>query len=329
MSEPKPFRFAVYGSQVAGSGESAKAWSECARKVEDLGYSTLVVADHIGWGDLAPIASLMAAATATTTLRLGTHVVSNDFRHPAMVAHETATLDLLSGGRLELGLGAGWAAAGDHEALGVPWDPPGVRLARLMESVTVIKRLFQEESVTHDGDHYHVHELSLQPKPLQRPHPPLYIGAGGRRILQFAAKEATIVGLTHRTTETGMLDLADDKAAGFTEKVEWIKEAAGPRFDDLELHTGLTNLVFTGDRGRGAATVLEQLAQLPAIAVNKELTINDVLDSPNMLIGTVDQMVESLQERRERYGISYYTAFCADTGAPEAFSPVVARLAGT
>lgn len=315
---PQPFRFAVYGA-----GNSRAAWGDYARKVESLGYSTLVVADHIAWGGLAPLPALLAAADVTTTLRLGTHVLVNDFRHPAVLAHEAATIDLLSDGRLELGLGAGWLR-GDYELTGVPFDSPGVRLARLIEAVALIRRLFHEDSVTYAGEHYRVHELSLDPKPVQRPHPPLYIRAARKRMLTFAAQEANIVGVATKATSGRMLDLATITADAVAEKVGWVREAAGMRFSDLELHLQLISVVVTDDRQRGAEMAAKQLAGYSSIAINTNLSTEQILESLHVLVGSVNQMVETLQLRRERYGISYFTLF----GDINAFAPVVARLAG-
>jgi len=266
--------------------------------------------------------ALLTAAEATTTLRLGIHVVDNGFRHPAMLAQEAATVDLLSDGRLELGIGMGWSP-GDYEAMGMPFESPSVRLGKLRESVALIKRLFQEDSVTFTGKHYNVRELNLQPKPLQRPYPPLYVGGGGKRILSFAAQEATIVGLATKST-SGMLDHASITADAVAEKVRWVREAAGAHFNDLELHIQAINIIITDDRQGGAKMTAEKLAGYSSIAVNNDLSTKQILESPHILIGTVDQIIETLLERRERYGISYITLF----GDEEKFSSMVARLAG-
>jgi probable F420-dependent oxidoreductase len=207
--------------------------------------------------------------------------------------------------------------------MGMPFEPPSVRLDRLVEAVTLIKRLFQEDSVTYDGRHYRVRQLDLQPKPIQRPYPPLFIGGGGKRILKFAAQEATIVGLAIKTTAAGLLDSASTTAEAVAEKVRWVSDAAGVRFSDLELHILTTNVIITDDRQRGAETVAERLSELSWIAINTGLSTAQILESPYVLIGTVDQIVETLKERRERYGISYITI----VGDIEAFGPIVTRLA--
>ena len=208
---PRPFRFAV-----AATGKSRAAWVEYARKVESLGYATLVMSDHITAPDLAPLPALATAAEATTTLRVGVHVLVNDYRHPALVAHEAATVDWLSDGRLEFGFGAGWMRD-EYEQLGLVYDPPAVRVERFAEAVTLIKRLWQEEVVTCSGEHYQVRELRLQSKPVQQPHPPLMIAGGGRRMLTLAAREATIIGLALGSIPAGKLDAATTTAAAVAE----------------------------------------------------------------------------------------------------------------
>ena len=318
----RPFRFGV----ASGSAPSREAWAENARKIEALGYSTLVTGDHMGFGLFAPGPALMAAADATTTLRLGTHVFANDFRNPVMLAHEAATLDLLSDGRLEFGVGTGWYL-GDYTAAGIPLDAPAVRVTRLEEAVGLFKRLFGDEPVTFHGDHYHVEDLDLQPKSLQRPHPPIYVGGGGKRMLSLAGREATIVGVGNSATRGGQMDFARSSPEGTVQKIAWIKEAAGQRFEELELHALYNKVVVTDDRGRAAEEVLHWLEGFPSsIVTNVARSVEDVLAAPYLLVGSVEQILEDLQERRERFGISYITV--SDQYVDD-FSPVVARLAGT
>jgi len=316
VAHPHPFRFATFGY-----ADSRAAWVEYARKVESLGYATLLTWDHLS--GFAPIPALLSAAEATSTLRVGIHVLANDYRHPAWLAHEAATVDLLSDGRLELGLGAGWARE-DYESTGLRYDPPGVRVERLAEAVTLIKRLWQEDVVTHSGKHYHTHALSLEPKPLQRPHPPIMIGGSSKRVLSLAAQEATIVGLSTKSTSAGQLDASTMASDAVAEKVQWIREAAGVRFSDLELHIAAI-LVVDDNRQRGAEIAFARLRESAMYAVNTIPNAAELLDSPHAMIGSVEQIVETLQERREHYGISYITV----AGDIDAFAPVVARLAGT
>lgn len=325
MAPHRPFRFGVGPTDASSRAE----WVAYARKVEALGYSTLVIGEHLsflGAGSLGPIAALMAAADATTTLRLGSHVFTNDFRHPVLLAQEAATIDLLSDGRLELGLGGGWLRA-DYDVAGVPFDSPAVRIERLEEAVALIKRLFGDAPVTFAGNHYQVQNLNLFPKPRQQPHPPLFIGGGGRRSLTLAAQEATIVGMDTKATVEGTKDFATTSAAAIEQRIGWVRQAAGARFPDLEIHVLVHALRVTDDRQQGAAQLAAELSNWPATVVsNATVSTEHILASPRFLIGTIDQIVADLQERRERYGITYITV---SGEYIDTFSPVVARLAGT
>jgi len=296
-----------------------------ARNVEDLGYSTLWMGEHPGWGGIPPTVGLMAAAAATTTLRLSSQVFSNDFHNPVLLAQDAAALDLLSDGRLEFGLGGGWLGS-DYEACGVDFDPPAVRIQRLEEAVCLIKRLFTEEAVTFTGSYYRVNDLNLQPKPTQHPHPPMFIGGGGRRVLTLAGREADIVGLDPKGTVTGTKNLATTAAEAVEQQISWVREAAGARFPDLELQTLVWAVKVTEDRRQGAEDVAAMMASWPPTIISNPPNAEHILTSPQFLVGTVEQIVEDLQERRERYGISYLTVF---GDYVDVLSPVVACLAGT
>ena len=323
MATLRPFRFGVLAMENCSARD---AWVDYVRKVEDLGYSTLVMGEHVSWGGLAPFVALMAAADATTHLRIATHVLINDLRNPVLLAQEVATLDLLSGGRLEFGIGAGWLTA-DYQAAGVPFAPASSRVRRLEEAVRLLKRLFDDGPVTFEGAYYSVHDMDLGTKPLQRPYPPLYIGGGGKHILSIAAREANIVGLNSKATPRGAVDLGDRTDQAFDEKVRWLREVAGERTAELELNTLVQQVRITDDRRQGAVDVLAAYASWPPdLVVNVPLGGEEILDAPYCLIGTVAQIVEQLQERRERYGISYITVH---GGNLEALAPVVERLAGT
>jgi probable F420-dependent oxidoreductase len=307
----RPFRFGV----TAPTPSAGTDWVERARRVEQLGYSILVVPDHFR-DHLAPVPALTAAALATTRLRVGSLVFSNDFRHPAVLAKEAATIDVLSGGRFELGLGGGWLRA-EYDQTGIPFDAPGTRIERLEEAVTIIKGLLAGERVTFAGRHYTIADLEGRPTPVQRPHPPIAIGGGGRRTLTLAAREASIVGLVPRARRDGSgLDMTDLSDTATREKLEWVRAAAGDRFDSLEIHA-LIQAVAVGERRTAAA---DQLASRFKVARDV------VLETPYVLLGTIEEICESLRQRRERYGISYLTVFERDM---EVFAPVVARLAGT
>ena len=309
----KPFRFGV-NVRTAASGAD---WIALARKLEDLGYSTLNLPDHLT--ELpAPFPALASAAAATTRLRVATLVLNNDFRHPVLLAREAATLDVLSGGRLQLGLGAGYMKA-EYDQAGLRFDRGGVRVERLAESLAIVKRLFEGETVTFAGRHYRVTAHQIYPPPAQRPRPPILIGGNGPRLLTLAASEADIVGLTGITFAGGGVqrDLSGFRAAGVDERVKLVRAAAGARFDQLELNALVQQVIVTDDR-RGAAETLAR--RWP------ELGADVILESPFALLGTVDEIVAQLVARRARWGISYYVVF---EPVIDAFAPVVARLTGT
>jgi probable F420-dependent oxidoreductase len=310
VSSRRPFRF---GACALSAGSSAE-WAERARRTEALGYATFVIPDHFG-PSFAPIPALTAAALATTSLRVCCGVFDNDFRHPAVLAKEAATLDVLSDGRFEFGVGAGYNKTEDYDATGIPFDPPNVRVERLEEAVLLLKRLWGEEPVTFSGHHFQVQNLNGFPRPVQRPHPPIYIGAGGKRLLSFAAREADIVGLIAQALPGGGLAIAADSDAVLAQKVEWVREAAGERIGQIELAMLLFDVEVTANRGFGA----EEASQ------PRGLTSEQVLASPYFQVGSVDTITDSLVSLRERFGISYFCVFPHDV---DEFAPVVAQLAG-
>lgn len=310
----RPFRFGVSVHHAKSKAE----WVAKARRAEDLGYSTFLVPDHLG-DQFSPAVSLLAAAEATTTLRIGSLVFDNDFRHPVMLAKEAATLDLLSGGRFELGIGAGWLRA-EYEQAGIAYDPPGIRVSRLEEALRIIKGLFVDGPFTFSGDYYTITSLEGHPKPLQRPHPPLLIGGGGRRLLSLAAREASIVGFTPTFRSDGDgPELTDATPAALMQKLEWVHQAAGSRLDDLELNILIAEVMVSDDRRQTAEFIAATLGSRVGASAEH------VLEVPYVLIGTVDQICEDLLVRRDRFGISYITVYEKNM---EALAPVVARLAG-
>ena len=259
----------------------------------------------------------MSAADATTKLHIGSLVFDNDYRHPVVLAKEAATLDLLSDGRLEFGLGAGWMTS-DYEQTGIPLDPVGTRIERMAEGLEIIKRFFAGGPVSFAGKHYKVQGVDGFPAPAQKPHPPIIVGGGGRRMLRLAAQQADIVSVNYKLTEgrvnralvrTGLAEATDEKLA-------WIKEAAGERFSNIELCATIFVASVTDDRDGAAA----------AFAAGIGAEGREVLEMPHFLIGTIDQMIEDLQVRRERYGISYVVF---PDAAAESLAPVVERLTGT
>ncbi|MCU1461552.1 MAG: luciferase-like [Acidimicrobiales bacterium] len=307
----RPFRFAA---QVSNAG-SRKEWADAARKAEDLGYSTLTMPDHFG-DQLAPVPALMAAADATTTLRIGTLVFDNDYKHPLVLAKEAATLDLLSDGRLELGLGAGWMRT-DYDQSGIAYDPPATRVDRFEEGIAVMKGLFADGPFTFKGEHYAIDQHEGTPKPVQKPHPPIIIGGGGKRMLSIAARQADIVSVNPNLREgLGGAETAPDMTPERTaEKVAWVREAAGERFADIELSTLVGFCMITDDPDPIAS------AMAPAFGISAEA----VRHVPVCLVGSIDWMVEELPRRREEWGFSYI----GFEGAWEAMAPVVTALAGT
>jgi probable F420-dependent oxidoreductase len=238
-----------------------------------------------------------------------------------MLARDAATIDVLSDGRLEFGIGTGWMRA-DYEQSGLSFDSPGVRVSRFEEAVSVIKGLFGPDPVTFSGKYYTIDGLNGLPKPLQRPHPPILIGAGGRRMLSIAAREADIVSVVGKTTAEGTIDFADGTAQAFDQKVDRLRQAAGKRFDELELHTYVLFVNVTDDR-EGAALQLAKQWNLD----DSVISVPELLEAPWALIGSEDRMVEEIQARRERFGFSYLTINAAQS--MDAFAPIVARLAGT
>jgi probable F420-dependent oxidoreductase len=297
-----------------GDIPSRDAWVTLARKAEDLGYATFSIADHV-INEYLPIAALMCVADATSTLRIGSCVFDNNYRHPVLLAKEVAALDLLSGGRFELGLGAGSLRI-DYDQSGLTFDRPGIRIQRLAESVSILKQFFTQDSVTFAGEHYTVTDLAAFPKPAQRPHPPIFIGGGGQKTLTLAAREADIIGVEGRLIDDkGSYDAFEHSEAALAQKVHFLREAAGERFAAIELNYGFSAVIITEDWQE----VAEQRAR------KRGVTAAQILDDPYLFIGTVEHLVDTLQRRREQYGISYLQIFFQDI---EVFAPVVARLAG-
>jgi probable F420-dependent oxidoreductase len=312
-AQMNPFRFGVNAWHAGSRAE----WAEKARKIEALGYATLTVPDHLT-GFMAPMPALVSAANATKDLRVGTNVLNNDLRHPVLVAREAATLDLLSDGRFQLGLGAG-SIQSEYDQAGLRFDTGGTRVERLAEAVTVIKGLLKGEQVTFAGRHYRVTAHTIAPLPIQKPSPPILIGGNGRRLLTLAAREADIVGLSGITFRNGGAapDLSAWRVSAIDERVRLVRHVAGDdRFARLELNALVQRVVVTDERRKAAEELTSRWTQL---------TADEILDAPFVLIGTVDQIVGDLEARRERWGLSYYVVLDPYI---DAFAPIVARLAG-
>jgi probable F420-dependent oxidoreductase len=307
----KPFRFGVQVTRAT----SGTDWRDRARKLEDLGYSTLFMPDHFG-EELAPLPAIATAAAHTTTLRIGSLVFDNDYKHPAILAKEAATIDLLSDGRLEFGIGAGWMKA-DYDMLGLPYDPPAVRVDRFEEALHIIKQCLTGEKFTYNGEHYRVTDYTSFPKPAQAKLP-LLIGGGGKRVLSLAAREADIVGINPnlRAGTIGRDATLDSLKEQTDKKIEWVREAAGSRIDDIEIQMRFFITSVRSDR----MALAEQLA--PAFGVSPE----EALESGAACVGTVEEIIDQLQRRREEWGLSYVVV--GDDNIDE-FAPIVAELAGT
>jgi probable F420-dependent oxidoreductase len=324
MTSSRPFRFGLQAFTV----NSGKEWLDIARRAEGLGYCTLFTTDHyFGPGDIsdttghrpvdiAPISAMTAAAGVTTDLRVGCRVFAVDYHNPNILAKELATIDFLTDGRLEVGLGAGWVAA-EYDGLGIKMDRPGVRIERLAETVELIRAHWSGEPLDIDGHYVHASGFAGRPLPVQSP-PPIMIGGGAPRVLRTAGRLADIVSLNfnNATGTLGSASVASATLEKTQEKIGWVREGAGDRFDELELEVAAYFGAVTDSPDEATAAMAGRFGVTP-----EELAVH-----PHALIGTVDGICESLQRRREELGISYVTISQRNM---EEFGPVVARLAGS
>ncbi|MEV0229272.1 TIGR03621 family F420-dependent LLM class oxidoreductase [Nonomuraea sp. NPDC050786] len=298
------FRFGA----VVREAESGEAWAEKARRLEGQGYDVLLVPDHLVGPRFAPIAALTAAACATTRLQVGTLVFANDFRHPAVLAKEAATLDLLSGGRLEVGIGTGWLA-GDYAGAGLVLEPPGVRVERLREAVAVLKGLWGDGAFSYQGRHYRIDGLDQRPKPVRKPRPPIVLGGGGARTLRLAAQEADVVNIGMRVRPDGTgPDEKDGGLTAFLDKLEAVREAAGERYAGLELGTSVMQI---GERKAEEAWSAADSSSL--------------VGTPQVLLGTRADIIDKLRYWRDEHDISYFVVH--HERDLDTFAPVVEELA--
>ena len=312
----KPFRFAA----GIRSTETRAEFVDGVREVERLGYSALMLSDHLV-DQFAPISALSVAAAVTSTLRLGTFVFNNDLRHPVVLAQELATLDRLSDGRLEIGIGAGWNKP-EYEGAGIPFDPGTTRIDRLAESITIMKGLFSDGPIDFEGRFYRVKGFEDLPRPVQRPHPPFFVGGGSPKLLRFAAQNAEIVGIAPRVRPDGKADVTGCTLAGSEAKVAIIREASGSRFDQLEINTYPSLSAKVTDEARPAAReVLDRIRQRYGV----DLSEDEILESPHVFIGSPDSLIEKFQMLRERLGINHI--FMGEDYRD--FAPVVERLSGS
>ncbi|HEX7173597.1 MAG TPA: TIGR03621 family F420-dependent LLM class oxidoreductase [Candidatus Limnocylindria bacterium] len=312
----RPFRFLADAREIASVAELG----ETARHAESIGIDTLVVPDHL-IPQLAPMPAMAAVAAVSDRLRISAFVLNNDLRHPAVLAQDLASIDVLSGGRLDVAIGAGWNRA-EYEAIGLPFDSTPVRQARLTEAIAVLKGCFAPGPFSFAGEHYTITDYDAEPKPVQQPHPPFMVGGGGRRTLTLAAREADIVGLAPRILRGGVPDLASISFDATREKIAWVHEAAGDRFEGLALNVypSMTGVSLTDAPLAESREVSRRLEERTGTAVPAE----ELLDSPHIFIGTTDDFVAKFRRLRAELGITSIMV-----GAVGELDTVVERLAGT
>ena len=312
-ADPKArgFRFGV---QLTGA-DSRDAWIDKAKRAESLGYSVVTIVDHMG-DQLAPMPALTAIAMSTTSIRIGPMVLANDWRNPLLVAREAATLDWLSNGRLELGIGAGWLMT-DYAQLGIVYDPPSVRVERMMEALPIIRDLLDGRRITHKGRYYRFTDASCLPRPVQKPHPPMVIGGGSRRLLTFAGRFADIVNVHTNLGATGVVgdqSRADLSSAAARRRFAWVRDGAANRLPQIELGLRIFAASVT-DHPESAAADLGRRWGLDA---------TELLESPYAVVGTVDAVAEIILKRRDDLGATYFTW---NETEMERMAPVVRLLA--
>lgn len=307
----RPIRFGTGGGRVADRARLVAA----ARRAEDIGYSTFSMADHFHM-PFSPVIALAAVADATTTLRITQTVLAHDFRHPAVLAKDMATLDVMSDGRVEVGLGAGWMQS-EYEQAGIRFDPAGIRIARLEEYLIVLKGLFGDGPFSFAGDHFSIAALDGTPKPVQRPGPPILIGGGGEKLLAVAARQADIIQVMPRMTPPGQpIDPAQFSAAAYRRKINHIKAVAGDRFPEIELGAQLLVAAVTND----VDTALSEFAATHGISTE------GLQASPLVAVGSLNEVCDKLLGVRDEYGISYFA--CPYGAKPSSLAPIIEKLAG-
>jgi probable F420-dependent oxidoreductase len=311
MPHARRLRFAV---QLLGAPDGP-TWASLARRAEEIGFDVVSLPDHLG-EQFAPLPALTAAACATTRLRLSMFVLANDLRHPGVLAKEVATLDVLSAGRVELGLGAGWDQS-EYAALGIPFDRPSVRIARLEEAVWAMRALLAGESVSTQGEYYRLEGLSVLPRPIQPGGVPIVLGGGGRKMLSLAGRLGDIVSVAienNGRNDPSVLGPGIRRAA-VADQIGWVRDAAGERFDRLEINLRVRIAAIGTDREAEARTAAEGM----------DCSADDLLGSPFCLLGSVDEVADQLLRTRDELGISYFTV---SQRHMEQMAPVVARVAG-
>lgn len=323
-SAPRKFRFAAGGEGNAEEG-GARRFIALAQRAEELGYDSFMIPDHLG-NQVGPIAALGALAVATDKIRLGTAVLANGFRHPAVLAKDAATIDVLSGGRLELGIGAGWMKE-EFDKGGIAYERPGVRIKKLEESLQILDTLLRGRECTFEGEYYQIRGLKGSPRPRQGPRPPIAVGGGGPKMLALAAKYADIISVATPTSKEGKLLLSGITMDKTRERVEVIRKAAGDRFDDIELNWTITMIIVTDDREQTAEMALAALDRgfPPNIEVDTKLTVEEILESPYLAIGSVEEIADQIRNVRAKTTMSYVGVFPTQM---DAFAPIIPLLAG-
>ena len=307
----RAFRFGIGTGRI----ETADEFYDAVRRAAAVGYDTLCVPDHLGV--VSPEVGLMAAALSSERLRIGSFVFNNDFRHPAVLAQQMASLDVLSGGRLELGLGAGWNVP-EYDASGIPYDRAGVRIARMEESLTILKRLFAGESVSFEGEYFTITDHTLAPLPTQGADLPILIGGNGDKVLRIAAREADIVGFTGFVMRGGSPVLNSITGEGIAERVDYVRREAGDRADDIELNALIQRVEITDDAEKAAAELVERWDM-------EGFEVEHAMASPFMYFGTVDEIADEVRTHRKNLGISYWVT--GSQSGPD-FAKVVEKLRG-
>jgi probable F420-dependent oxidoreductase len=312
MADRRPFKFAA----MIRGGDSGEEFLGRVRQIESLGYNQVAMVDHFN-PTYSPVPGLTAAAIVAPSLRVVATVFDNDFRNPVLLAKEMATLDQLSGGRVDVGIGAGWLLR-DYEQSGVPYERAGVRISRMEEALAVMKGAWRGEPFSFEGEHYTIKDLEGYPPPVQQPHPPIYIGGGGDRMLSIAGREADIIGVHVRFGPERAATSEDVYRDEMIRKIDVIREAAGSRFDGIELALLLFGAKVIDSKA-------DQEAEIARIAGANGMSVEEAAASPYFLVGSETELVEQIQGLRETFGISHFTIVAGDA---DGFAPVVARLSG-
>ncbi|TSE00741.1 LLM class F420-dependent oxidoreductase [Skermania sp. ID1734] len=323
-TEPRKFRFAAGGEGGPSEG-GARKFVQLAQQAEAYGFDCFTIPDRFG-NQVAPIAALGALAVATERIRIGTSVLANGFRHPVVLAKDAATIDVLSRGRLELGIGAG-SVKDEFDRAGIPFDTPGVRIEKLDEALTILDVLLRGQECTFDGKHYQVHGIKGYPRPRQGPRPPLIVGGGGPKMLRLAAKHADTISVVPRTTKDGKGLLSDITMDKTLEKIAVIREAAGERFGEIELSYTITAIVVTDDRQHTAEMAVNAIERglHPQLEVDRPLTVAEILDSPYVAFGSFEEIADQIRRVRKVTGMSCVGVFPTQM---DAFAPIIPLLRG-